>query len=419
MVCDLEKGGTQRAAQNFGLGYKGLGYDSRIVAVNGLGSRYEQIADRLIVYNGLQDPLLAVDKNWMPDLIHIHSHALSADDVNEILDLFRGQETKVVETNVFSAPTPWEKELDISFQLSRWAQWLYHLRGGLKSVILSNPINLDSFTAGSSQEIAIFRSENGIPSSAFVIGRIGENYEAKWSTLLIDIFEEFASKNSIIYLLLVNPPESIKARALASAYSSRLKIIEKIDGDKKLSIAYSAMNVMVHIAGIGESFGYVLPEAVLCGTPVITISTPWADNSQGEVLRSISGGYVVNRYATLVSVLGDLIAGKRQWLRSEESVKKFKDNYGYLELSRKSIDLAFGVGDSQVSVRALKKKDILKVSDGDEDKCSIFFKILFLTNYRLAVRLGPYATGYMPIKFLPKKIINAIKKRYNFFIKKK
>ena len=33
VVIDLEKGGAQRAAQNFAMGYKYLGYDSRVLYI--------------------------------------------------------------------------------------------------------------------------------------------------------------------------------------------------------------------------------------------------------------------------------------------------------------------------------------------------------------------------------------------------
>lgn len=408
IVCDLEKGGTQRAAQNFAIGYKELGHDSRILAVNGLGSRYEEISNLLIIYNGLQDSLFEKDHNWMPDLIHIHSHLLSFSDVKKILALFRKEGTKVVETNVFSTPSPWMKDLDISFQLSDWGQWLYHLRQGRRSVVLSNPVNLNHFATGSPKEIGLFKSQHRIPKEAFLIGRIGENYDAKWSTLLIDAFEEVASKNWLIYLLLVNPPESIKARCLMSRFSSRIKIIEKIEGDKKLSIAYSAMDVMVHISGIGESFGYVLPEAVLSGTPVITMSTPWADNSQGEVLRAIGGGYIVNKYSRLITILEEMIAGKRVWKISAVKIKNFKNNYGYLELSKRVIDISFNINHDVIKNESAKKIDFFKLLDESEDKCSMLFKIFFLVNLDLAFKMGPFISGFIPLKFFPRKFFNII-----------
>ena len=44
--------------------------------------------------------------------------------------------------------------------------------------------------------------------------------------------------------------------------------------DKELSNCYSAIDIFVHAANQGESFGMVLAEAQLCQTPIITLSTP-------------------------------------------------------------------------------------------------------------------------------------------------
>jgi hypothetical protein len=52
------------------------------------------------------------------------------------------------------------------------------------------------------------------------------------------------------------------------------------------------MDVFLHAANIGESFGYVLCEAMLCGLPVITVSRPHKDNSQTEVVGHMRGGVI-------------------------------------------------------------------------------------------------------------------------------
>jgi hypothetical protein len=59
-----------------------------------------------------------------------------------------------------------------------------------------------------------------------------------------------------------------------------------------MSNAYSAMDVFAHVADQGESFGLVLAETLLCQTPAVVMSTPWEDNSQGEVVGNMIGGLV-------------------------------------------------------------------------------------------------------------------------------
>jgi hypothetical protein len=69
-------------------------------------------------------------------------------------------------------------------------------------------------------------------------------------------------------------------------------LIDRLEGDAELVAAYSAMDVFGHAAAQGESFGYVLTEAMLCEVPVVTLSTPWGDNAQVEVVGHGVGGLV-------------------------------------------------------------------------------------------------------------------------------
>ncbi len=59
---------------------------------------------------------------------------------------------------------------------------------------------------------------------------------------------------------------------LADIYQKNIRTIDFIKGDKALTDFYSSIDVFVHISAIGESFGYVLTEAMICGCPVITLA---------------------------------------------------------------------------------------------------------------------------------------------------
>jgi glycosyltransferase involved in cell wall biosynthesis len=64
------------------------------------------------------------------------------------------------------------------------------------------------------------------------------------------------------------------------------------DTDTELSLVYSSLDCFLHSATVGESFGYVLTEAMLCECPVVTASTPHVSNSQVEVVGHLVGGIV-------------------------------------------------------------------------------------------------------------------------------
>jgi hypothetical protein len=65
------------------------------------------------------------------------------------------------------------------------------------------------------------------------------------------------------------------------------------------------IDVFTHFAAQGESFGYVLCESLLCTTPVVTMSTPHADNSQGEVIGG--GGIVATSSREFTAAVRDLV----------------------------------------------------------------------------------------------------------------
>jgi glycosyltransferase involved in cell wall biosynthesis len=307
VVFDLGKGGTQRAAQNFAEAYRAEGHDSRVLATRGGGVRASELAACGVPCWTAWSPTVARNLvDWQPDLIHVHSHGVHEATFRDVVANCPG--ARVVETNVFSRPSPWVDLVDVSFQLSSWCEWLYQrrTRNRYPSAILPNPVNTAAFERQSQSAVETFRLEHGIPLGAILLGRVGQSHESKWSSLLIETFDRVRAGGFDAYLLLVNPPEAIVACAAASRHAGRITVIDQIIGDIEMSVAYSAMDLFVHVADGGESFGLVLAEAMLCETPAVTLSTPWKDNSQGEVVGHNVGGIVATTRAGFIQAVIDL-----------------------------------------------------------------------------------------------------------------
>lgn len=293
VVFSLEKGGTERAAQNFAKAYGALGHDSRLVFTRINGQRSEELEKgRIPVYYLLGKGVLELIESWAPQLVHIHSHGLTDQEFNCIRSFCK--KANIVETNVFSVPSQWEKDLLYSFQLSSWCESLYLKRGGdaRKVRIIPYAVDTNAFSKVNICDAQVFRSNYQISKSDILLGRVGQNYDGKWSILLISIFEELCEEFLSLKLLVINPPNSILNRIQESNYKNKIIVIDSLIGDDQLSLAYSAMDIFVHIADQGESFGMTLAEALLCETPIVSYATPWADNSQGEVVGNRVGGYV-------------------------------------------------------------------------------------------------------------------------------
>jgi glycosyltransferase involved in cell wall biosynthesis len=400
IIYNLEKGGTQRAAQTFAEAYHELKHDSRVLTLYDLGSRYEEIKNIIPVWKGFEYSTLEEIETWGPDMIHIHSHGPKKEDIYKILDYIKKEETLVFEQNVFSVPSPWTNKIDVSFQLSYWALWLYNIRGGLhvKKEIIPYPVKCSNFFRRTEDKILSFKKKYNIPKNAFVLGRVGQSSRGKWSEMLIDVFNEFAKIDLSIYLIIVNPPENIIQEAHNSPYKERIIHIPHIYGDDNLSIAYSSFDIMLHISEIGESFGYVLPESILCGTPVITLNTPWGDNSQCEVVNNLIGGCIVNSTKGFIDAVTLFREKKILKNFNQTGLKHIKENYDHIKIAEKVINLAHTKSyiQSQISKKEISKKikSVLK---------NTFEKTNFLTFLIISFN-NPFMRRFTLFKY-PKRLL--------------
>lgn len=340
LVYDLDKGGTQRAAQNFCEAYAKLGYDSRILAVYKGGIRAEELINEGIkVWITLNEKVLAEIINWAPDIVHIHSHGVDKQIVYKMQQVLPN--VKFVETNVFSFPSGYMSILNYSYQLSNWCKYLYCSRGGQRnnSIIIPYPVKTINFNRSTKEEINNFKKKYGIPQEGLVFGRIGQHYYGKWSVYLIDLFEKFieniSDKN---YLLLVNPPKEIIEYMDNLSLKKNIIVIDKITNDNELQQCYSAIDIFLHIANQGESFGMVLAESLLCETPIITLNTPWGDNSQCEVVGK--GGICVNTIHDFYNEMIKLYNNKSLRDKLGENGREYIINkYDYLLVAKDSINV--------------------------------------------------------------------------------
>jgi len=399
VVLDLEKGGTQRAAQVFAEGYKKLGHDSRIIALYGLGTRYEEIKNIIEVYNGINNETISALKKFAPEIIHIHSHGPNLDDINKILDLFIKDSFKVVETNVFSRPSLWTDRLNCSFQLSVWCKMLYEKRGGkdYPSAIVPNPVKCSAFSPIMEKDIKKIKEQYRIPINSFVLGRIGQSDYANWSVKTIDIFDELHKIGYNPYLFLVSPPEEICTRINQSLYKNYIITTGPLIGDEELNKAYNVMDIFIHIADIGESFGYVNAEAILCGVPSITLMTPWNSNSQCEVVKNNVGGHVVHHINSAIELIMDYMDRKRTHDK-EKGIESIKERFDYINVCQ----LALQSIDSSQQNKGITSSDLRKLLHDSYDKPVFLTNLFIKLNLKLLTR---YSSGYESwLKLLPKII---------------
>lgn len=399
IVHALEKGGVARTAQIFAEGYQVLGIDSRVLAINHGGPREEDLLLKKIPFwIGTDNQTVREIMEWNPDALHIHSHGFNLQENPFLVELIKNR--TVVEKNIFSRPVAWTHQMDYSYQMSSWCLWRFCTTApqlASKAIVIPNAAVTAAFAKASADEILEFRKQHNIPEQALVIGRIGQLYETKWSPVLIQAFNRLSQKYEHLHLLLVNPSERIIKQAHASPFRSRITIIDYILGDKPLSVAYSATDIFALAADQGESFGNVLAEAMLCEVPIVTLSTPWGDNSQCEVTGHNEGGLIALSPKGFRRALKTLIddPALRERLGTTGR-KRIIERYDYLKVAQQSLDII----QNRPHPPEQKKLDqqIIEIYRNSFDRPSPL--TLFLLRKKKFLRMTRYTTHYEPLLYI-------------------
>lgn len=347
VVSNLGPGGTERVAQNYSIGYKRFGCEVGVLAYCGGGIRVGELKkhDIEVFIGGKSDSEInnAVMKanKWNPNIIHIHRTGYADKLSAFIMSELKTSSRRILETNVFARVdySSARTLIDVHLLLSKWCLWKWtHWSKGINpspiGVIVPNSVESKSFFKSKKGEIESFRKKYRIPKDCFLFGRIGQPLMPKWSSLTIAAFNKISCKYNDTYLLLVGYPEELNSaiNSIPSHIKKRIILIPFLNNDEILRTCYSAIDVFIHTAKIGESFGMVLVEAMLCGCPVITLSTPAKDNSQLEVVGHRRGGLVVSNKDALVTAM-DIM------LNDYDLLSKISKNGHELAKTRYDIDI--------------------------------------------------------------------------------
>jgi glycosyltransferase involved in cell wall biosynthesis len=304
IVYTLNRGGTERAAQNFSIAFKKYGLEVAVLPLYEKGVREKALLEYdikvLDPYKGEKFNLSELI-SFAPDIVHIHRAGIKDDVINELLILIRNNCTgvKVAETNVFSQVdfSEGEQQIDLHMHLSKWCFWKWKTDRKLfqntsTSIVLPYLVIPDKFKKiNDLNVINEFKKSNNIPLNKFILGRVAQKSEAKWSLLDIKSFLNISDKYSDTHLVLlgVSPKAMVFIDGLSNEQREKITVLDYIDGDENLNILYNSFDLFIHAAKIGESFGMVFAESMLAETPVVTLATPMNDNSQHEVIPGGAG----------------------------------------------------------------------------------------------------------------------------------
>lgn len=171
-----------------------------------------------------------------------------------------------------------------------------------------NPLDVESERTGNS-----LRTEYNIPEDAPVVGKIGRPAPEKWGKLTVEGFNHVADSLPDARLLLVGVPDKIRHVVEKHGYGDRVTCIDRLTPNE-VSDFYASIDVLAHTSAIGESFGYVIAEAMANEVPVVVDSTPMRDNAQIELVENEVTGYVGNSPSAYGRAIEELLRddGKRE-----------------------------------------------------------------------------------------------------------
>lgn len=365
VVNNLGLGGTERVALTCALGYQDTGVESALLAYLGGGVRESAIRNSGVrLFIGGEDiddqrNAVAEASGWKPDIVHIHRTGYPDDLSGSVLKELSKNHPKIMETNVFARfdNTKNGDLIDLHIVLSHWCLWKYEQWSRLKkpkplASVIPNPVDISGFYPIDKSEKKEVRKDMGIPENAFVLGRIGRPDLNKWSPVIFNMYFNLAKDNKNIYMVLVGAPRKYEnmVSKFPRAIRSRIIFMPSVNDDSKLRKLYGIFDVFLHVSRIGESFGLVLCESMLCGVPVITLATPLKDNSQMEVVGHKSGGLVILNNRHIAEAIEYLVANRDQLeLMSMQSRKMIIERYDKQIVIRKLVTIANALVDANSS----------------------------------------------------------------------
>lgn len=169
------------------------------------------------------------------------------------------------------------------------------------------------------------RRRLGLDPDRPVVGRVGRAVDAKWRRLLVDMTPFLLDAVPEAQLLFAGPTRAKIRRLRRLGTLDRCTLIEHGFDDDRLAACYAACDVIVSASEIGETQGLATLEAMSLGVPVVTCSTPWADNAQVEFVQHGRSGLIANHPRPFAEAVAAVLADGDLRLRLQAGARAVVD----------------------------------------------------------------------------------------------
>ena len=280
-VCNqLDLGGTEKTLQVF---CKYL--DKSRFEVFACGRKYGGARVALLEDLGIPVVVRPPDLNHLVrelkiDICHVHR---AGDYEPGTLPEKQQGWPRIVETNVFEAFDHVQDDLiDGHVFVSKFSRDRYlsrnRQRPGVRYEAIYNPVDFDEWS-GSPR---IFGN---------TIGRCSRADDQKWHDVCVDSLPKIIRKVPGVNCVIQGATDRVKAKLEKLGLSGHVKLLAP---SLDVESFYRQVDVFIHGARIGETFGCVIAEAMSSGIPVVTLSTPQRrkSNAQTELVEHKVTGFV-------------------------------------------------------------------------------------------------------------------------------
>lgn len=190
---------------------------------------------------------------------------------------------RIVETNVFEAFDHIQDDLiDGHVFVSKFSRDRYlrrnRPRSGVRYETIYNPVDFDECSGGPSS----FRN---------TIGRCSRADDQKWHDVCVNSLPKIFRKVPGVHCIIQGATDRVKAKLEKLGLIGQVKLLEP---SLDVESFYRQVDVFIHGARVGETFGCVIAEAMSNGIPVVTLSTPQRkkSNAQAELVEHKVTGFV-------------------------------------------------------------------------------------------------------------------------------
>lgn len=306
-----EPRGTQRVAKNVAVEYARRGYRSAAVAFTG-GGYFETHfqAGGVETLPALNEGPHAMDSllRFAPDVVHIHRAGPRSAPETALLSALRPSVKCILETNVFSRFDPHTDPLiDVHGNLTRvgLVRWNILSRGRSNGagIYLPNALDVSPFDTIDEADVKAFRARVNASETCFLFGRIGKTH----SDLLLRWPELVARVPTAKFVTIDEHWLPGILAQLPRAVTDRITVLPPLRQDHALATFYAACDGLLHWSPNGESFGLVLAESILAGTPVVTPLQPHLDMGGLEVVKHGEGGLVAGSTRAIIDAAATLV----------------------------------------------------------------------------------------------------------------